>query len=300
MTLVIGATGLLGIEVCRRLSRSGRPVRALVRDTAEAGKRTAIEETGAELVRGDLKDPASLAAACRGIDEIVTTASSTLSRQAGDSIETVDRRGYLDLIAAAREAGVSRFVYTSIPPNLRYDSPLSRAKREVEGALAASGIAYTVIQANYFMEVWLSPALGFDHASARARVYGRGDQPLAWVSLHDVAEFAVQALDIESTRNRPVLAGGPDNVPPREVVRTFEEVTGKQFAVEHVPATALEEQRQSAPDPLSESFAALMLEYAGGVPMDMADTLAVMPRTLTSVRDYAQTVGGRHERGVSA
>jgi uncharacterized protein YbjT (DUF2867 family) len=291
MTLVIGATGLLGTEVCRRLTESGRQVRALVRETADSGKRAALEEMGAQLVPGDLKEAVGLAAACRGIDEIVTTASSTLSRQGGDSIETVDRRGHLDLIAAAREAGVKRFVYISIPPDLRHDSPLSRAKREVERALASSGIAYTVILANYFMEVWLSPALGFDYPNARARVYGRGDEPLAWVSLHDVAGFAVQALDTEALRNRMVPVGGPENVSPLEVVRTFEEVMGRPFAVEHVPADVLEAERQSAADPLSESFAALMLEYAHGVPMDMTGTLAVMPRTLTSVRDYAQTVG---------
>jgi uncharacterized protein YbjT (DUF2867 family) len=291
MTLVIGATGLLGTEVCRRLTESGRQVRALVRETADSGKRAALEEMGAQLVPGDLKEAVGLAAACRGIDQIVTTASSTLSRQAGDSIETVDRRGHLDLIAAAREAGVERFVYISIPPDLRYDSPLSRAKREVERALASSGIAYTVILANYFMEVWLSPAIGFDYPNARARVYGRGDRPLAWVSLHDVANFAVQALDTEALRNRMVPVGGPENVAPLEVVRTFEEVMGRPFAVEHVPADVLEAERRSAADPLSESFAALMLEYAHGVPMDMTETLALMPRTLTSVRDYAQTVG---------
>jgi uncharacterized protein YbjT (DUF2867 family) len=298
MTLVIGATGFLGTAVCRQLAQSGRKVRALVRDTADAGKRAALETSGAELVRGDLKDAASLAAACRGIDEIVTTASSTLSRQAGDSIETVDRQGILALIAAAREAGVARFVYISIPPNLRFDSPLSRAKREVERALSASGMAWTVLQANYFMEVWLSPALGFDHADGRARVFGPGDQPLAWVSLHDVAGLAVQALDTGATRNRLLAVGGPENLSPLDVVRTFEQVTGRAFAVEHVPVKLLDEQRRSAPDPLSESFAALMLEYAHGVPMQMDDTLALMPRTLTTVRDYAQAVGGHHERSV--
>lgn len=299
MALVIGATGLLGTEVCRRLAQSGRPLRALVRETAEAGKQAAVEETGAQLVRGDLKDPASLAAACRGVEEIVATASSTLSRQAGDSIETVDRRGYVDLIAAARSAGVKRFVYISIPRPLRYDSPLGRAKREVEAALEASGMAYTVLNANYFMEVWLSPALGFDHAHGRVRVFGTGDQPLGWVSLHDVAGFAVQALDTEATRNRDVPVGGPDNVSALDVVRIFEDVMQRPFAIETVPTEALEAQRQAASDPLSESFAALMLECAHGVPMDMTDTLKLMPRTLTSVRDYAQVVGGRHARSLS-
>jgi uncharacterized protein YbjT (DUF2867 family) len=300
MTLVIGATGLLGTAVCQQLAQSGRKVRALVRDTADAGKRAALEASGAELVRGDLKDAASLASACRGIDEIVTTASSTLSRQAGDSIETVDRQGVLALIAAAREAGVARVVYTSIPPNLRFESPLSRAKREIERALAESDLAWTVLQANYFMEVWLSPALGFDHTNARARVFGPGDQPLAWVSLHDVAGFAVQALDTAATHHRLVAVGGPENLSPLDVIGTFEQVTGRPFAVEHVPVELLNEQRRSAPDPPSESFAALMLEYAHGVPMHVGDTLTLMPRTLTSVRDYAQTASGHPERSVTA
>jgi uncharacterized protein YbjT (DUF2867 family) len=299
MTLVIGATGLLGTEVCRRLVQSGRKVRALVRHTADADKLAALDAMGAQLVRGDLKDPGSLAPACRGVDEIVATASSTLSHQDGDSIETVDRRGYLNIIGAAREAGVTRFVYTSIPTNLRYASPLSRAKREVEGALASSGMSYTVLLANIFMEVWLTPALGFDHPHARARVFGTGDKPIGWVSLHDVAGFAVQALDTDATRNRMVPVGGPENLSPLEVVRTFEEVTGRPFAIEHVPEDALEEQRRSAADPLSETFAALMLELAHGSPVDMAGTLALMPRTLTSVREYAQTVGGRHERSIT-
>jgi len=113
MILVVGATGLLGRDICRRLGAAGKPVRALVRRTADRAKVDELERSGATLVRGDLKDRASLDAACRGIDTVITTASTTVSRQEGDSIQTVDQDGQVRLVDAAKAAGVTRFVYVS-------------------------------------------------------------------------------------------------------------------------------------------------------------------------------------------
>jgi len=292
MILVVGATGLLGSEICRHLCVAGHSVRALVRANSARDRISAVESAGAATTIGDLKNPASLSQACEGVSAVITTASSTLSRQEGDSIETVDRQGHLHLIDAAKRAGVRQFVYISIPPEGHYDNPLFRAKREVETALARSGIEYTVLLANHFMEVWLSPMLGFDYANARATIYGSGEQPMAWVSYRDVAGFAVDALGSGAARNRMLLVGGPENLTPLRVVRIFEEVTGRPFTVEHVPQDVLEKQYAEAKDPMSQTFAALMLEYAHGCPMDMRETLDLMPRPLTTVRDYAATAGG--------
>jgi uncharacterized protein YbjT (DUF2867 family) len=291
MVLVVGATGLLGGEICRRLRGAGHDVRALVRANSAPDRISAVQAAGVAATVGDLKNPASLSQACEGVSAVITTASSTLSRQEGDSIETVDRQGNLHLIDAAKRAGVRHFVYISIPPDGHYDNPLSRAKREVETALARSGIEYTVLLANYFMEVWLSPILGFDYANGRATVYGNGERPMAWVSYRDVAGFAVDALGNGAARNRMLLAGGPENLTPLQVVRIFEEVTGRSFTVEHVPQGTLQKQYAEAKDPLSQTFAALMLEYAHGCPMDMRETLDLMPRTLTTIRDYAAAAG---------
>ena len=291
MILVVGATGLLGSEICRRLRGTGHSVRALVRANSARGTNLGGPIGGSRHGDGDLKNPASLSQACEGVSAVITTASSTLSRQEGDSIETVDRQGQLHLIDAAKRAGVRQFVYISIPPDAHYDCPLFQAKREVETALARSGIEYTVLLANYFMEVWLSPALGFDYANGRATVYGSGEQPIAWVSYRDVAGFAVDALGNAAARNRMLLVGGPENLTPLRVVRIFEDVTGRSFTVEHVPLGALEKQYAEAQDPMSRTFAALMLEYAHGCPMDMRETLDLMPRPLTTIRDYAATAG---------
>jgi uncharacterized protein YbjT (DUF2867 family) len=95
MILVIGATGLLGSEVVRRLRLAGHAVRALARTTSNPSRVEALRQTGAEIIFGDLKERDSLQSAFRGIEAIIATASSTLSHQPGDSIQTVDREGYL-------------------------------------------------------------------------------------------------------------------------------------------------------------------------------------------------------------
>ena len=93
MNLVVGATGLLGGEICRLLAARRKLVRVLVRATSDHNKVSQLESLIVEIVRGDLKDRSSLDAACQGVSAVISTASSTLSRQEGDSIQTVDLEG---------------------------------------------------------------------------------------------------------------------------------------------------------------------------------------------------------------
>src|SRR3954471_13745021 len=121
--LVVGATGLVGSEVCRLLRDAGLPVRALVRRSSDPDKVARLEQLGVSIVTGDVKDRASLDRACRDVSVVVSTASSTIHRQPGDSIATVDQQGQIDLVDAAEAAGVSRFVFISFPP-VALDFPL--------------------------------------------------------------------------------------------------------------------------------------------------------------------------------
>ena len=109
MNLIVGATGILGSEICRLLAEKGEPVRALVRATSNPDKVAQLKALKADVVVGDLKDRRSLDAACRGVGAVISTASSTLSRQQGDSIESVDQEGQLNLVDAAEAAGVKHF-----------------------------------------------------------------------------------------------------------------------------------------------------------------------------------------------
>ena len=287
MNLVVGATGLLGSEVCRLLAAEGKPVRALVRQTSDPTKVTELESLNVEIARGDLKDRSTLAAACSGVDAVISTASSTLSRQDGDSIQTVDLEGQLNLIDAAKAAGVSHFVLVSFPQT-KIDFPLQSAKRAVEDRLKSSGLSYTILQPTFFMEVWLSPALGFDVANAQAQIYGAGENKLSWISYKDVARFAVLSLNNPAAKNAVIKLGGPEALSPLEVLQIFESVQGREFAVQHVAEEALRGQKEGANDPLQQSFAGLMLYYCKGDVIDMRETLEKFPVRLTSIRDYAQ------------
>ena len=150
----------------------------------------------------------------------------------------------------------------------------------------ASGPTYTILRASYFMEVWLSPALGFDVANGAVKIYGDGDNKLSWVSYQDVAQFAVAAVRNARARNQVIEVGGPQALSPLEVVRVFEAAGAGELAVEHVPEPVLRSQMESATDPLQKSFAGLMLQYADGDTIDMTDTSKTFDIPLTSVRDY--------------
>jgi len=295
MILVVGATGFLGLEVCRRLRLRGEPVRALYRESSAPDRIDELKGIGAELVPGDLKDRASLDRACRGVDVVIETASSTLSRQPADTIDAVDRQGSLELVAAAKQAGVAHFIYISFP-EIADSFPLQDAKRAVEQALRQSGITYTILQPTFFMEIWLSPAVGFDHAGARATLYGTGEAKISWIAVADVAEAALASLDNPKAFNRTFELGGPEPLSHKDIVSIFEELGSQRFTLEHVPEAELRQRRQNAQDPasgidtLTQSFDALMLHAAVGKIVDMTDTLAALPIQLTPLRTYAERV----------
>jgi NADH dehydrogenase len=286
MNLIAGATGMLGSEICRLLREQGKPVRALVRSTSNPETLTRLRNSGAEIVQGDLKDPASLEAACRGATAVISTASSTISRQSGDSIDSVDRQGQLNLIEAAEKAGVKQFILVSFP-RIDISFPLQSAKRAAEERLQRSRMTYTILQPTCFMEVWLGPALGFDPAHGTAQIYGAGRNKVSWISFQDVAQFAVAALGNDRASKTVIKLGGPDALSPLEVVQIAERLTGKTVTVQQVPEDALRAQLGAATDPLQQSFAALMLYYALGDAVDMKTALQVLPVShLKSVRDY--------------
>jgi uncharacterized protein YbjT (DUF2867 family) len=293
MILVVGATGLLGARICERLRAEGQPVRALVRRTSNPDKVNVLKSLGCELATGDLKEPAQIEAGCQGITAVISTASSTLSRQPGDSIESVDLQGQLTLVNAARHANVRRFVFVSFLDDPAVQYPLTQAKRSVERAMA--DLDFTSIQASFFMEVWLSSALGFDYIRGKARIYGDGSKPISWVSYRDVAEFCIAPV-LRSVASRSVLeVGGPEALTPLEVVKIFEEESGRRFETEIVPEAKLREQFDSANDSLDKSFPGIMLKYARGEAINMAGLLKSIPVRITSVREYAKSVLGAYK-----
>src|SRR5262245_14096172 len=221
MILIVSGTGALGMEACRLLAERGGPTRALVRATSSPEKLAQLQELGTTQATGDLKDPASLRAACKGVSAIISSATSVHSQDPANSIETVDRQGQLNLIEAAEAEGVKHFVLVSFPQPA-VDFPLRSAKREVEDRLRRGRMSYTILHPTFFTEVWLSPALGFDPANGKATIYGAWTNKTSWISFRDVASCAVAALNNPRAANATIELGGPDVLSPLEVVRLVE------------------------------------------------------------------------------
>src|SRR5262252_7439599 len=284
--LVVGATGVLGMEVCRQLADAGKKVKGLVRTSSHKEKVDGLHQVGVETVTGDMKDPQSLYQVFQNVDAIISTATSTISYQEGDSIETVDLAGQLNVAEAAGAAGVQHVVFISFPP-MTPDFPLQSAKRAVENRLKSKNFAYTILQPTYFMEIWLGPALGFDCAHARALIYGEGKNRISWISIKDLASFAVASIDNPAAQNAVIQLGGPDDLSVLDAVEIFEQESGQTFELQNIPDEELRAQ-MAAPDSLGQTFSGLMIGLNEVRTIDMKKTLPNFPIHLTSVREYAR------------
>lgn len=289
MHLVVGATGLVGGTIAGLLRRRGDEVRAMLRGGVAHAMSGSLVQAGTEVVPGEVGDWPAMEAACRGVDTVVCTVSS-MPAAGGDALQRVDHDGVLALVDAAERTGVRRFVYTSFSGNIETDSPLRSAKRACEARLARSRMESVVLRPSYFMQVWLGPHLGFDVAAGRVRIYGEGTAPVSYVSAMDVAAFGAAAATAPGVLRDVVQIGGPQAVTQLGAVALFERLTGRSFAIEHVPLAALEAQHRS-PDPLQKSFAALMIGCALGDAIPEAhDNARRYGVKLTELERYAAAV----------
>jgi NADH dehydrogenase len=293
MILVVGATGRLGGLITRLLLERGESVHALVRNPSECGWLTAA---GATLEVGDLRDPASLSAACSGASAVITTANSLSS--GGADIESVDRAGNRNLIDAAAERGVERFIFVSVlgaaPES---PMPLLSAKGEAETRLRESGIPAVILQPDFFMEMLPMQVIGAPAlAGEPVTLVGEGRRMHSLVSMTDVAEYAVAALDRDDAVGLALPVGGPEPLSWRDVVATFERELGREIAVNYVPIGA----EVPGMAPLLVDLLSVLETYDS--PLDMSGPSAQFGVKPTSLNDFvhAFVVGARNERQPSA
>jgi len=233
MILVVGATGVLGNEVARRLIAAGLRVRAATRSPQSAQD---LANLGAEVVAADLIDPQTLARACKGVDAVIATAHSLMGtgRYASSAVDGAGHRALLD---AATAAGVERFVYTSVR-GATLDHPVDffRTKAGVEQYLRRSGIDFTILRPSPFMEWHVHRLLGKSIVeTGAATIFGRGTTPTNFIAAADVAHYAVAALLNDGMSGRTLELGGPDNVTKRQIVELYERYTGRKAKVRYVP-----------------------------------------------------------------
>jgi uncharacterized protein YbjT (DUF2867 family) len=285
--LIVGATGQLGRATSLALLKEGQRVRALVRDRDRAAD---LARAGAELVDGDLADAGSLERACKGALRVFACAHAMLGRGAQSSAQ-VDHVGHSALIAAARGAGVVRFVYTSAL-GASEDHPIDffRTKAEIEDVLKESTLPFTILRPSAFMESHvhrLNGAMLLDRGFTV--IVGPGTKPRNFVAVRDVVPFAVQALTTDTLSGRTIEIGGPDNMSNRDVALAYA-VRARRGHVLHLPLAAARAMA-SAVRPFHEGIArvldiALVPDAQWPEEFDPRAMLAEFPRKLTTVDQF--------------
>jgi uncharacterized protein YbjT (DUF2867 family) len=232
--LVTGATGFVGPSIVHALRAEGREVRALVR---QPGRASSLAALGVELAAGDVTDPVSLKAAVDGCTHVIHLVAIIKGRP--DDFHRVMTVGTQNVVAAAKAAGVERFVLmsalgTSEAPAVPYYEAKLSEEREVIG----SGLQYTIFRpsfifgpgggalATFMRQVRLSPVV---------TVIGTGAQRSQPIWRDDVAAYFARAIDDPRAASALFELGGPDTVDWDELYRTIARVLGKRRAFVHVP-----------------------------------------------------------------
>jgi uncharacterized protein YbjT (DUF2867 family) len=290
MILVVGATGILGGLITHRLLGEGKHVRILLRHNSPAeqmalqGMATSprsLIEAGAQPIYGDLKDRASLDAACQGIETVITTANSSM-RGGEDTVDTVDRQGNRNLIEAAKAAGVKQFIFISFfGAHPQHPIPLFQAKAETESLLQESGMPFTILNPNYYMESWISMIVGIPlQYHQPVTLVGEGKRLHSLISIADVASFAVAAIGNPVAVNQQYDLGGPEPLSWRGIVESFGNMIGQDLPVKFV---APGEPIPGLPEIVPPVLAGMEM-YDSSIPME--DTIHTFHVKLTPLPDF--------------
>ncbi len=234
MIVVTGATGTLGPLLVPLLVARGEPVRVITRDAGSAAAKKLID---VELVTGDVTRPEDARRAVEGA-RVVISAITGFGSPAGTL--AVDRDGNRVLAEAAAAAGIEQFVLISVA-QASADHPISlfRAKFAAEEAVRASGVAWTFVRPTAYLETWLGLIGGPLVANGKTLVFGRGRNPINFVSAADVARFVDMAVIDPALRGRVVDVPGPQNLTLDELVSISQTASGRSGKVSHAPRAVL-------------------------------------------------------------
>lgn len=264
MILVAGGTGMLGTQIVRLLRTRGLPVRVLSRNESRA--RDLLGDS-VDVVVGDVRDASAVERAVDGAQTVVSAVHG-FAGPGATSPDAVDHRGNLNLVGAARAASVDHFVLVSIQ-GAAPDHPMElfRMKYRAEEALRASGLSWTILRPSAFMELWAKMLAAPLLSTGKTVIFGRGQNPINFVSVHDVARFVELAVVDPGMRGVSMDIGGPGNLTFEQLVDVIQRETGKTGTIRHVPRTFM----RIASVMMRPFNPVLARQIHAGVVMDTAD-----------------------------
>ncbi|MBI4497712.1 MAG: complex I NDUFA9 subunit family protein [Chloroflexi bacterium] len=245
MVLLTGATGFVGQRVARWLVGMGHQVRCLVRRTADL---TNLQPLRVEIWHGDVTDPASLPGAFAGVDTVVHLVAIIREQPArGITFQRVNAEGTRHMVAAARQAGVRRFVHMSaigVRDDPRY--PYWHTKWLGEQAVRESGLPSVVLRPSLIFgegdeffttlaDLVRKPPSGLFPLAPMVPVPGRGATRFQPIFVEDVGRCFTHLVTEERFLGQVVTIGGPDLYTYEQMLDLVMETLSRRRLKVHLP-----------------------------------------------------------------
>jgi len=288
MILIIGASGRLGKIVTRQLLEQHQPLRVMTRKPLALAH---LEQQGVEVVEGDLRQPTSLMSACHGIKQVVLVAHALLGT-GGNTPQAVDGLGHRTLIDTAKASSVEHIIFTSLR-GASAEAPLEffRIKYETEVYLRASNMRFTIFRPSPFMELWAEiigqPLL----EKGKTMIFGRGNNPINFVSVEDVARYICLALTDARAANAVIEVGGPANLTLNQVAACFERMSDITPKNQHLPLQMMRFMALILPTvspTLSRQIGMGIYMDTANLSYDMTETAHIFGIPMTTMDEVAQ------------
>ena len=240
MILVTGATGFVGRHIVRALRDRGKPVLALVHTPERA---QVIGDTGAEIIAGDILEPASLQRIPSEVEAVVHLVG-IISERGHQTFQGVMHQGVRNVVGWAKGAGVRRIVHMGAL-GVREDPklPYFYAKWQGEQVVAQSGIPYTIFRPSIQFgegDEFINKLAAVVKAFPLVPIVGSGKALFHPIAVEEVAECFARALDDSAFEDRTVELGGPEHLTYEQIIDIIARTLGVRRVKVHLPVSAMQ------------------------------------------------------------
>lgn len=254
---VTGASGQLGGSVVELLAEQVKPSQILALSRSPE-KLSHLKERGVGVAQGDFTQPEQLADALKGVDRLLIISTDDIS---GNRAAL-----HANAVAAAKEAGVAHIVYTSAPNPHISSLAFIREHGVTEDLIRESGVAYTFLRNNFYMEMLLGTAPKWAATGEIHGVAAKGS--INRVTREDCARAAAAVLAAAGTEhhNKVYDITGPGSRNGDELADAIAEVAGRPVRYVSITPDAMQEYLREAgfPEPLAALFVAIDQAIAAG------------------------------------
>ncbi len=272
---VTAATGQLGRLIVTQLLDAGVPAADIVAIVRSPERATDLASRSVVVRRGDYSEPDTLSSAFTGVEVLMFISGSEVGQRVAQHGAVID---------AAKAAGVSRIIYTSV---LRADTTalvLAPEHRATEELLRASGLTYTILRNGWYLENY-TRQLG-DYLQRGVIVGATGDGPIAGAARADYAAAAVATM-INDGHDNAIYELGGTRFTLTDLAQTVTDVTGTKVVHQDVtPAELIEILRKAGLDEGTAGFVAALDEgiARGDIDTDSDALATLVGRPLTTLK----------------